>query len=68
MIQKLAIAMAPWFMTKTAFDVLKWAPFIMAAGYLGKYFERREDLQMSDFHNKSALFGGKNLAPGERVW
>jgi len=58
----------PWFLTKTCFDVLKFSPVIMGFAAVGYWLDKRNDRSMSDFHNKSALFGGKQLAPGERVW
>lgn len=58
----------PWFLTKTFWSVAKFAPVGAAMYWFGKYLDRVNDLEMSDFHNKSKLFGGKDLAPGERVW
>ena len=57
-----------WFLTKTAFQVYKFAPIPFAAYMLGRYFDQKNDLRMSDYHNKSALFGGRELKEGERVW
>jgi len=58
----------PWFLTKTCLNTLKYAPLLGFAMYLGHLMDRRTDIRMSDFHNKSKLFGGKELAEGERVW
>ena len=35
---------------------------------IGAWFDRRSDFKMSDYHNKSSLFGGRDLKPGERAW
>jgi len=58
----------PWFLTRTMFQVYKLAPIPLVAVIIGRYADHRDDLKMSDYHNKSKLFGGKELAPGERVW
>lgn len=57
-----------WFLTKTCWDVVKCTPILMAAYWVGGKLDVHYSRQMSDYHNKSALFGGKELAPGERVW
>jgi len=60
--------MRPWFLSKHAMELYKVMPVLGGVMLIGHYFDRRTDYKMSDFHNKSKLFGGKELAPGERVW
>ncbi len=49
---------------------LKYAGFaIPLVGYLiGRYVTKQTQENMRSYHNKSALFGGKELKEGERVW
>jgi len=51
-----------------AIRLYKMIPVLIVANFVGNWAEKRVDLRMSKFHNKSALFGGRDLAPGERVW
>jgi len=46
-----------------------WWIVVPIGGYLfGRWIDRRVDDNMRDYHNKSALFGGRALAPGEKAW
>jgi len=49
----------------------KYGPFsvpitVFILGTLYDRYVRQE--QYRSFHNKSALYGGRDLAPGERAW
>lgn len=48
----------------------KYFPFalILCGAIVGERLDRRLFHSMDSFHNKSALFGGRQLAPGERIW
>merc|ERR1712150_130722 len=35
---------------------------------LGHYFDEKNKAKLDFYHNKSSLFGGKDLKPGERLW
>lgn len=48
----------------------KYGPFAipLAAYMFGKYVSFRLDENARSYHNRSALYGGRNLQPGERIW
>jgi len=48
----------------------KYGPIVlMIAGliFAKKYTNHKEE-EYRSFHNKSALYGGRDLKPGERIW
>merc|ERR1712141_926505 len=53
---------------KSAWQIYRNIPVVALGMVVGTWAEKRSDLRMSKFHNKSALFGGQKLAPGERCW
>merc|ERR1712018_541737 len=54
--------------SKSAWQIYVNIPVVALGWVVGTWAEKRSDLRMSKFHNKSALFGGQKLAPGERCW
>lgn len=47
--------------------------FIMAAipiafAFVGSFMDRLNNERYRDYHNRSSLYGGKKLGPGERSW
>ena len=38
------------------------------AMFIGMYFDWEIKEDMRSFHNKSKLFGGRDLKPGEKLW
>jgi len=55
-------------MTRNALE--KYGPIVLplAVYFLGYYIERRFNENYRSFHNRSALYGGRDLKPGERIW
>jgi len=55
-------------LTKNA--LAKYGPFSipLAAFLLGAYLDRRMGENYRSYHNRSALYGGRDLKPGERIW
>jgi len=48
----------------------KYSPLAIPiiAYFIGRYATKQTHENMRSYHNKSALFGGKELKEGERVW
>jgi len=48
----------------------KYGPFLFAftAYMVGVVINRRMEEGHRTFHNKSKLYGGRDLEPGERIW
>jgi len=40
----------------------------LLAGLLGAYLDRLNGENYRSYHNRSALYGGRDLKPGERIW
>ena len=48
----------------------KYLPFLIpiTAYAVGSYVERTQEKYADSWHNKSMLYGGRDLKPGERLW
>jgi hypothetical protein len=48
----------------------KYGPFALplAAYWLGSFLDQRMGENYRSYHNRSALYGGRDLKPGERIW
>jgi len=48
----------------------KYGPFTLPlmAWFIGSYFDRMNGENYRSYHNRSALYGGRDLKPGERIW
>ena len=55
-------------MTRNA--LAKFGPFSipLAAFLIGSYLDNWNGEKYRSYHNRSALFGGRDLKPGERIW
>ena len=55
-------------MTKNALS--KYGQFLvpLTVLVLGTIYDSYKQEGYRSFHNKSALFGGRDLKPGERIW
>jgi len=55
-------------MTKNALS--KYGPFSVpiTVFILGVIYQQYKQEEYRSFHNKSALYGGRDLKPGERIW
>jgi hypothetical protein len=55
-------------LTKNALS--KYGPFSipLAAFFLGLFMDRHNNEFYRSYHNRSALYGGRDLKPGERIW
>lgn len=55
-------------MTRNAMS--KYGLFIIPFSVLtlGTMYNNRKEEEYRSFHNKSALYGGRDLKPGERIW
>ena len=46
-----------------------WSISVVVGAYLfGRWLDKGIDDGLRDYHNNSALFGGRQLKEGERVW
>jgi hypothetical protein len=48
----------------------KYGPFAipLAAFFVGSYLNKYFGENYRTYHNRSALYGGRDLKPGERLW
>ena len=55
-------------MTKNALN--KYGPISvpLTVFILSMMYQRHKEEEYRTFHNKSALYGGRDLKPGERIW
>ncbi|ESN91173.1 hypothetical protein HELRODRAFT_182145 [Helobdella robusta] len=58
----------PGALTKDLVNKLVSVGVPMSALVVGWYLDKLNDERYRSYHNKSALYGGRDLKPGERLW
>jgi len=54
--------------TRNAVEKYKLFLVPLVGFFIGYELDKAAEERARSFHNKSMLFGGRDLAPGERIW